>query len=107
MPNTRFLQAPLHVVAGPTVSWIEPPARGCALAHDQLYVVADSTAGLQSVVFRDGKRLIGSDTGGRRGIYSKAWRTSGLKHGLHRLTATVLDNKGRRATAVRAIRVCG
>ena len=44
MPNTTFLQKRLRVVAGPTVSWLEPPARACALTHDELFVVADSTA---------------------------------------------------------------
>ena len=44
MPNTTFRQTPLHVVSGPTVSWLEPPARSCALTHDELFVVADSTA---------------------------------------------------------------
>ena len=106
MPNTTFRQTPLHVVSGPTVSWLEPPARSCALTHDELFVVADSTAEIKSVVFHDGNRLVGTDRGGRSGVYSKPWPTSGLKHGVHRLTATVLDTQGRSATAGRTIRVC-
>jgi len=107
MPNTTFLQRALRVVAGPTVSWLAPPARSCALARDELFVVADSTTDLQSVIFRDGDRLIGKDRAARPGVYSKPWRTTSLRHGLHHLTATVRDTRGRTATAVRAVRICG
>jgi hypothetical protein len=106
MPNTAFLQTTLRVVDGPTVSWLEPPPRACALASDQLFVVAESTADVRTVVFRDGTRLIGSAVGGAGSVYSKRWRTSGLKRGVHHLTATVFDTSGRAATATRAIRVC-
>jgi minor extracellular serine protease Vpr len=106
MPNTAFLQATLRVVDGPTVSWLEPPSRACALARDQLFVVADSTADVRTVVFHDGRRLIGSAVGGASSVYSKRWRTTGLKRGVHHLKATVIDTSGRAATAMRAIRVC-
>jgi subtilisin family serine protease len=106
MPNTRFLQTRLRVIAGPTVSWLEPPARACAVARGQLFVVADSTTDVQRVVFRDGIRLIGSAFGNAGGVYSTRWRTSNLRRGVHHLTATVVDTRGRAATAARAIRVC-
>ncbi len=102
----RSARDPLRVVAGPTVSWIEPPARACALRRDELFVVADSTSDVQRVVFRDGARLIGTAHGATGGVYSKLWRTGSLKAGLHHLSATVFDAKGRAATAVRAVRVC-
>jgi hypothetical protein len=105
MPNTAFLQATLRVVDGPTVSWLEPPSRACALARGQLFVVADSTAEVRTVVFHDGRRLIGSAVGAGS-VYSKRWRTTGLKRGVHHVTATVIDTRGRAATATRAIRVC-
>lgn len=107
MPNTTYHPATLRVVAGPTISWIEPAARTCAQKSTGLFVVADSTAHVSKVVFHDGTRLIGSDRGASGSLYSKLWRTGALKKGLHRLTATVLDTKGRAATAVRAFRICG
>jgi subtilisin family serine protease len=106
MPNTTFRESPLHVVSGPSVSWLEPPAHVCALARDELFVVADSTTDVQRVVFRDGPRLIGEDPGRSGGVYSKLWRTSGLKRGVHHLTAIVHDSKGRTASAERVIKVC-
>jgi hypothetical protein len=78
----------------------------CALARDELFVVADSTTDVQRVVFRDGPRLIGEDPGRSGGVYSKLWRTRGLKRGVHHLTAIVHDSKGRTASAERVIRVC-
>src|SRR5262249_26437683 len=42
-PNTAFRLSSLTVVNGPTVTWIEPPARVCALKRDELVVVAGST----------------------------------------------------------------
>jgi hypothetical protein len=78
----------------------------CALARDELFVVADSTTDVQRVVFRDGSRLIGEDPGRSGGVYSKLWRTRGLKRGVHHLTVIVHDSKGRTASAERAIRVC-
>jgi subtilisin family serine protease len=106
LPNTAFLGTKLTVVDGPTVSWIEPPAGVCALKHDQLTVVADSTKPLKQVAFdADGKR-IGVDKNGPGGVYSHAWNTTKLKAGRHTLTATVTDASGRHASAGRMILVC-
>ena len=77
MPNTTFRRTPLHVVSGPTVSWIEPPARACALGTTSCSSSPTRPPTSNSVVFHDGARLIGSDRGGTGGVYSKLWRTSG------------------------------
>jgi subtilisin family serine protease len=107
LPNTAFLDTKLTVVDGPTVSWIEPPAGVCALKHEQLTVVADSTTAPKQVVFAaDGKR-VGVDNSGPGGVYSQAWNTTKLKKGRHTLTATVTDASGRTASAGHAILVCG
>ena len=55
-PNTNFKQSKLTVVNGPTVTWLEPPARVCALKNDRLLVVGDSTKKVKQVVFTDGTR---------------------------------------------------
>ncbi len=105
-PNTNFKQAKLTVVNGPTVTWIAPPAHVCALKSDRLTVVADSTAKVKNVVFRDGSRRIGVDKSGPGGVYSVAWKTTGLKKGTHHLLATVVDTSGHRAAAGRALKIC-
>jgi minor extracellular serine protease Vpr len=105
-PNTAFKQAKLRVVNGPTVSWIEPPARSCALKKDQLLVVADSTKKVSKVVFTDNGKRVGVDRTGPSTIYSVAWNTAKLKKGKHLLVATVVDAAGRKATAGRTVKTC-
>jgi subtilisin family serine protease len=106
LPNTAFLGTKLTVVDGPTVSWIEPPAGVCAVKHDQLTVVADSTAAVRRVVFAADGTSVGVDKGNVGPVYSHAWNTTKLRRGTHSLTATVTDAKGRTASARRTILVC-
>jgi subtilisin family serine protease len=105
-PNTTFLQKRITVVNGPTVSWIEPPAGVCALKTDRLLVVGGSTKRVKSVVFRDGAKRIATDASGPGGIYSVAWKTAGLKKGVHHLTATLRDSAGHTAVAGRQLKIC-
>jgi hypothetical protein len=105
-PNTTFHASRIRVVAGPTVTWIEPPAHECALKNDRLLVVAGSTKRVRRVVFADGKRRVGVDAAGPGGVYSVAWNTAKLKKGAHHLIATVVDASGRKAAAGRSVRVC-
>ncbi|MGZ4334704.1 MAG: S8 family serine peptidase [Gaiellaceae bacterium] len=105
-PNTTFKQVKLTVVDGPTVSWLSPPARACALKRDQLVILGDSTKRVQQVVFTvDGKRL-GVDKTGPSGIYSLAWNTTKLPKGTHHLRATLTDASGRTAAAARDVKIC-
>ena len=105
-PNTAFRASRLTVVNGPTVTWVEPPARVCALKKDELVVVAGSTKKVDRVVFTaDGKR-IGVAKSGPGGIYSVPWNTAKLSKGNKHLLATVIDTAGRKAAAGRVLRVC-
>jgi hypothetical protein len=106
MPNTQYHQTKLRVVNGPTVTWVQPPASVCALKQDGLVVVADSTSPVRKVIFRDGKRQIGVDSNGPGGIFSTTWKTGSLKKGVRHLTATVVDSKGRSASAGRRLKIC-
>jgi hypothetical protein len=106
-PNTNFKRSKLTVVNGPTVTWLEPPSRACALKDDRLVVVGDSTKNVKQVVFTDGAHRIGVDKKGSGGIYSVAWKTSKLKKGAtHHLLATLIDASGRRAAAGRVLKIC-
>ena len=104
-PNTQFKLANLTVVNGPTVTWIEPPARVCALANDRLVVVADSTKKVKNVTFTDNGKRVGISKSGS-GVYSVAWKTAKLKKGTHKLLATVTDAAGRKAAAGRVLKIC-
>jgi minor extracellular serine protease Vpr len=104
-PNTSFKLANLTVVNGPTVTWVEPPAQACALASDQLVVVADSTKKVKQVAFTDNGKRIGVDKSGA-GVFSVSWKTAKLKKGKHKLLATVTDAAGRKAAAGRVLKVC-
>ena len=105
-PNTSFVQSKITVVDGPTVTWIEPPAHGCALKQDRLIVVGASTKRVQHIVFRDNGKRIGTDKSGPGGIYSLGWKTTSLKKGVHRLTATLTDVAGHHAAAGRQLKIC-
>jgi ribosomal protein L7Ae-like RNA K-turn-binding protein len=104
-PNTRFKATKLTVVNGPTVTWIDPPARACALKNDRLIVVADSTKKIKQVAFTDNGKRVGVDKGGPD-VYSVAWKTGKLKKGTHKLLATVTDAAGHKAATGRVLRVC-
>jgi subtilisin family serine protease len=104
-PNTNFKLTKLTVVNGPTVTWIDPPARVCALKNDRLIVVAGSTKKVKQVVFTDNGRRVGVDKTGID-VYSAAWKTAKLKTGTHKLLATVTDAAGHKAAAGRVLKVC-
>jgi minor extracellular serine protease Vpr len=104
-PNSTFKLSKLTVVNGPTVTWIEPPARACAFKSDRLVVVADSTKRVKQVAFSDNGKRISVDKAGP-GVYGVSWNTSKLKKGRHKLLATVTDAAGRKAAAGRVVRVC-
>jgi len=106
MPNTSFLTKDITVVDGPTVSWIGPPANACALKHDQLTVIADSTKKVKDVVFTENGKRIGVDKGSLVQVYSHTWNTTKLKKGKHLVVATVEDAAGRKASSGRIIRIC-
>jgi hypothetical protein len=88
------------------VTWIEPPARVCALKTDRLVVVAASTRKVSKVTFRDGKRIVAVVRRGSAGVYAATWKTAGLKKGVRHLTATVVDAKGHKAAAGRLLQIC-
>jgi minor extracellular serine protease Vpr len=104
-PNTRFKATKLTVVNGPTVTWIDPPARVCALKNDRLVVIADSTKKVEQVAFTDNGKRVGVDKAGPD-VYSVAWKTGKLKQGTHKLLATVTDAAGHKAAAGRVLKVC-
>jgi subtilisin family serine protease len=104
MPNTSFVPVRLHVVNGPTVTWLAPQAHACVAKPEHLLVVAGSTVAVRKVVFRDNGKKIGTRAGSL--AFELTWRESHAKKGVHRLTATVVDARGRTATAGRTVRVC-
>jgi minor extracellular serine protease Vpr len=104
-PNSRFKSVKLTVVNGPTVTWVTPPARVCALKSDRLVVVAGSTKKIKQVAFSDNGKRIGVDKTGT-GVYSISWKTAKLKKGTHKLLATVTDAAGRNAASGRVLKVC-
>jgi hypothetical protein len=106
MPNTNARAVQLRVVAGPTVDWLLPETNACAVAAQNLVVVAGSTARIRSVRFFDGERRIATDASGAAGLYNVTWRTRGLPRGRHQVRAVVTDAGGRTATATRRVRLC-
>jgi subtilisin family serine protease len=106
LPNTAFQPVKLHVVNGPTVTWVEPPSHVCALKRERLVVVAGSTTPVEKVVFKDGPRTVGVDRKGPGGVFVATWSAASSKKGPHHMTATVLDRSGRSAVAGRSLRIC-
>jgi hypothetical protein len=106
LPNTAFDRIKLRVVAGPSLTWVEPPAGVCALKNDRLVVYAASTKKVKDVVFSDGHKRIGVDRTGPAGVYSVPWRTTRLKKGRHELLAEVVDAAGRTYSATHTVRIC-
>jgi subtilisin family serine protease len=105
-PNTTFAQKKLTVVAGPTVSWLAPPASVCAAKSEQLVVIGGAVKKIRQVAFTlDGKR-IGVDKSGPVGLYSVAWKTGKVKKGTHTLVATLTDAGGNTAASARRIKIC-
>jgi len=106
MPNTRFQDVKIKVVAKPTLTWIYPQAATCSRGTARLLVVASSTKALRSVEFKDGKRRIALKKKNVVGLFDANWNVRKLKKGMHQLSATVRDASGRTATTRRAARVC-
>jgi minor extracellular serine protease Vpr len=106
-PNTTFVQKKLTVVAGPTVSWLTPPAGVCAAKTEQLVVIGGALKKIRQVAFSvDGKR-IGVDKTGPAGIYSLPWKTGKVSKGNHLLVATLTDAAGKTAASARKVKICG
>jgi hypothetical protein len=101
MPNTRSSKAAVRVVAGPAVDWLVPER--CATRREELMVAASSPGGVASVRFAIDGRRIATVRRGDQGIWSTTMRYPG---GRHTLTATVLDRKGRTASARRMVHPC-
>jgi minor extracellular serine protease Vpr len=106
MPNTNFASATLRVVRRPTITWLVPERRECVPRQARLVALAGSTARIRSVRFFDGARRIATVRRGDAGLYAANWSTARAKKGVHRLRAVVVDAQGRRASAVRPVRVC-
>ena len=105
-PNSTFAQKKITVVAGPTVSWLAPPANECAAKTEQLAVIGDAVKKVEQVAFTlDGKR-IGVDKSGPLGIFSFTWKTGKTAKGSHILVATLTDASGATAASARKIKVC-
>ena len=107
LPNTRFFGVRAEAVNGPTITWITPAQGRCLAARQKLLVVANDTVAISSVGFFDGERQIGRVRKNVAGLYELTWRTSGKKKGVHVLTATASDVRGREAEASQTVRVCG
>jgi minor extracellular serine protease Vpr len=106
MPNTEIRKAKLTVVAGPTLTWLTPPATGCTTKTADLAVVAGSAKQVKKVTFADDGKTIGVDRSGPAGIFNHNWNTAKLRKGVHHLTATLVDAAGQAATASRKVKIC-
>jgi hypothetical protein len=102
-PNSTFQRARVAVVNGAAVTWLLPGARGCATRKVELAASGGSTARTTSVVFRDGRRTIARLHRNSAGLYITTWHAT---KGVHRLTVTLDDARGRSATARRRVDVC-
>jgi hypothetical protein len=105
-PNSTFAQRKITVVAGPSVSWVAPPASVCALKTEHLVAIGGATRKIRRVTFTIDGRRIGVDKTGPAGIYSLAWKTTKVAKGTHLLTATVTDASGATASSRRRIKIC-
>jgi hypothetical protein len=106
MPNTEIRKAKLTVVAGPTLTWLTPPATGCTTKTADLAVVAGSAKQVKKVTFADDGKTIGVDRSGPAGIFNHNWNTAKLRKGVHHLTATLVDAAGHTASAGRQVKIC-
>jgi hypothetical protein len=103
LPNSTFVRARLRVVAGPAVTWLEPDTRGCVTRTERVVVAGSSTARVRRVVFRDGGRTFATVRTGA-GLYAATWHAR--SRGKHTLTVTLVDARGRSATATHRLDVC-
>jgi Subtilase family len=105
MPNTRVKASSLHVVSGPTLTWLMPQSRTCVPRTAPLLVVAGPAGKARTARFFDGKRHIRSLRRNIAGLYSSTWRTGKARRGVHTLRAVVRIG-GKRVEATRVVRVC-
>jgi hypothetical protein len=106
LPNTTFRLAVIHVVAGPAVSWVNPPPEVCLARTTRLLVTASASAGVRSVRFTEHGKRVGGKVSGAGGLWAADWNTAHVKQGRHVVTATVRDRRGRTFAANRVFRVC-
>jgi subtilisin family serine protease len=106
LPNTAYGSTRLKVVNGPAVSWLLPAAGDCVAKKERLLVTATSTVTVSKVVFSDGEHRIATVRKGSGSLYGASWKTTGLKRGVHHLTAEIVDRSGKTATVARQLRVC-
>ena len=107
LPNTTFARVRIRGVAGPTISWLDPPQSACAdRPREDLVVAASSNARLRSVTFLVDGRQVARRAGTGEQLYAATWRSGSARRGAHRLTAVVRDVRGRAARATRTVRVC-
>jgi minor extracellular serine protease Vpr len=106
MPNTRFAQASVTVVAGTAVDWIAPVANACLEQKQRLVVAASSTRHVSLVRFTLDGRRVAVVRHASSGLWSANVPASKLAEGRHTLRAVASDNKGAMASARRIVRVC-
>jgi hypothetical protein len=106
MPNTRFANVTLRVVARPVVTWIAPRPNACLAKSARLFVAASSARAIRSVRFVDAARTIGVVARPALGVARLTWNTGLLRAGPHRVAAVAVDVAGRTASASRIVRVC-
>ena len=106
LPNTVFRGLRLRAVNGPTVTWLLPAARACAGKAAALVVAGGSPRGVRSVTFFAGRRRLARRHGTTLGVYAATWRTKKASRGRHVLRVVLTDRRGRRAQALRVVRVC-
>jgi subtilisin family serine protease len=107
LPNSTYKQLRIQGVNGPAVSWLFPEAGVCATKQTRLVVLASSTKKVRRVDFFDGSKRVARATLGTADIFGATWKTAGAKAGRHVLHAVVLDSAGKKAEALRGVRVCG
>ena len=106
MPNTRFAQASVTVVAGTAVDWIAPVANACLEQQQRLVVAASSTRHVSLVRFTLDGRRVAVVRHASSGLWSANVPASKLAKGRHTLRAVASDSKGAMASARRIVRVC-
>jgi len=107
LPNTAFLPVTIQAVRGPAIEWLFPEANTCVRGKAaRISVNAGSTAKVRAVRFFDGPTPIATVSKGIVGLYATDWKTAHVRRGIHSLRATVVDVRGRTASAQRVVRVC-
>ena len=101
-----FKQLRIRGVNGPAVNWLIPDAGTCLPKTARLVVLASSTKAVRRGEFWDGARRVATSTNGTADIFGADWRTTAAKAGRHVLHAVAVDAAGRKAQALRGVRVC-